>query len=367
MSEEFYIPKVYSLSSNNLIALYISQKDSSLHSIITNDNGATWELNNTDNRGIYQEFITTIYMVNDKYGIAFNNVIWQTNDGGNEWGKKNNALNLFPPPCEIFFINDSIGWIVGNSSYYATDAGFLAKTINGGESWEIIDSRTMLLYGIDFINSNIGYAVGTNWNFGTGFIYHTENAGDTWQIEQYIGAKAFWDVGFLDVKNGWITGVGKILKTIDGGVSWETQIEGLLTNLNKIQILKEEKVAYIFGDDFNNRTHTLLKADLSTISDIKNKEIISNELSLSQNYPNPFNSITSIYFNLNRNRHVQLKIYNFLGKEVTTLINEELFPGNYEIEWNGKNNQGDEVTSGIYFYSIMTDLNNEVKKMILLK
>lgn len=366
LSSEFYVQKIYSLNSNNLIALYVSPNESLLISNTTNDNGETWVSNKFDNSGVFQTNIMQINMFNNLDGIAISNIAWFTHDGGNSWVKKNDILNKFLPPKGLCFVNDSIGWMIG-PSYYATDAGYIAKTTDGGKTWNYQDSITSILFGCDFINLTSGFVVGTNLKFGTGYIYNTENSGVDWKLEKFVGAQVFWDVGFLDEKNGWITGVGKILKTTDGGKSWETQIEGLLTNLNKIQILKEEKVAYILGNDFNNRTNTLIKADLSTISDIKNKEIISNEFSLLQNYPNPFNSSTKIYFNLNQKRNIQLKIFDLLGKEVITLINEDLFAGNYDIEWNGKNNQGDEVTSGIYFYKIITDVSIAGKKMILLK
>lgn len=84
--------------------------------------------------------------------------------------------------------------------------------------------------------------------------------------------------------------------------------------------------------------------------------------SLSQNYPNPFNPTTSISFNIPKMENVIIKLYNILGKEVQTLVNESLAPGSYKIQYNGK-----ELASGIYFYSITAGTYNEVKKMQILK
>jgi len=84
--------------------------------------------------------------------------------------------------------------------------------------------------------------------------------------------------------------------------------------------------------------------------------------SLEQNYPNPFNPSTSIQFRIPENSFVTLKIYNVLGKEITTLVNEKLNTGKYEIEWNAS-----EYPSGVYFYQLKTNDFAETKKMILVK
>lgn len=87
---------------------------------------------------------------------------------------------------------------------------------------------------------------------------------------------------------------------------------------------------------------------------------IPEEFSLSQNYPNPFNPVTKIRFDVTSN--VKLAVYNSLGKEVATLVNEKLNAGTYEVEFNGSS-----FTSGIYFYRLDTEKFSETKRMILLK
>ena len=83
---------------------------------------------------------------------------------------------------------------------------------------------------------------------------------------------------------------------------------------------------------------------------------------LYQNYPNPFNPVTNIKFDIPSNEFVTLKIYDILGKEVTTLVNEKLNAGSYKVEWNAINYQ-----SGVYFYKLITDEFVDVKKMIFIK
>ena len=83
---------------------------------------------------------------------------------------------------------------------------------------------------------------------------------------------------------------------------------------------------------------------------------------LSQNYPNPFNPITSIQYQLPEPAFVTIKVYDVLGNEIETLVNEERDAGSYKIDFNGL-----ELTSGIYYYRIAADNFSQTKKMILLK
>lgn len=89
--------------------------------------------------------------------------------------------------------------------------------------------------------------------------------------------------------------------------------------------------------------------------------------SLAQNFPNPFNPKTMIRFALPKDSWVKLEVYNILGQKVKTLVDEKLAAGVKEVEWDGKDNKGLEVASGIYFYKIKADDFSDVKKMVMLK
>jgi len=96
-------------------------------------------------------------------------------------------------------------------------------------------------------------------------------------------------------------------------------------------------------------------------------EFIVEEFYLAQNYPNPFNPTTNIRFQIVDRGFVSLKIYDLLGREVKTLVNEELANGIYNVSWNGDNEFGEKVSSGIYFYRWTTGNFTDVKKMMLIK
>ncbi len=88
---------------------------------------------------------------------------------------------------------------------------------------------------------------------------------------------------------------------------------------------------------------------------------------LAQNYPNPFNPETEIRFQLPQAGPVVLKIYNILGKEIRTLVNRNYAAGNHSVRWDGKDSNGSDVSSSIYFYQLQAGQFNQVKKMSLLR
>jgi hypothetical protein len=89
---------------------------------------------------------------------------------------------------------------------------------------------------------------------------------------------------------------------------------------------------------------------------------VPKSFNLMQNYPNPFNPSTKIKFSVSKAAFTKLIIYDVLGREITTLVNEQLKPGSYEIEWNAAN-----FSSGVYFYRMETDGFSKTKEMVLIK
>jgi hypothetical protein len=104
------------------------------------------------------------------------------------------------------------------------------------------------------------------------------------------------------------------------------------------------------------------------VVDVEDNETLPKDFSLSQNYPNPFNPETMINYRLPMTSSVTLKIYDILGKEIVTLVNEQKSAGSYSIKWNGKNSTSQYVGSGIYLYQLKTDKGIvSSKKMLMLK
>lgn len=121
---------------------------------------------------------------------------------------------------------------------------------------------------------------------------------------------------------------------------------------------------YVTGStcDFGNNPDigTIKYTKFVGITPISN--IIPEKYNLFQNFPNPFNPSTKIRFDISKTSYAKLYVYNILGKLVKNLIDEQIQPGRYELEFDGAN-----LTSGIYFYCFETDNFSDTKKMIILK
>jgi len=100
---------------------------------------------------------------------------------------------------------------------------------------------------------------------------------------------------------------------------------------------------------------------------IPGEPILPQQLTLGQNYPNPFGEETRIPFALRKPSYVRIVIYNLLGQKVHTLNEGELKAGEHYVEWDGTNNQGKAVASGIYFYYLFANKTTQVKKMMLIR
>jgi hypothetical protein len=107
---------------------------------------------------------------------------------------------------------------------------------------------------------------------------------------------------------------------------------------------------------------------VNSVTAVDNKKNeVPKEFAVSQNYPNPFNPSTVINYALPKTSLVSIKIYDVLGQEVKTLMNFERQAGNYSAQWNGDNNLGQHVSTGIYIYRVTAGQYVKSMKMILLK
>jgi hypothetical protein len=107
---------------------------------------------------------------------------------------------------------------------------------------------------------------------------------------------------------------------------------------------------------------------IADVSDIERTDgILPETFSLSQNYPNPFNPTTKIQFSVPSREWVRLDIFNILGQKVNTIVDAPLDAGNYVEEWDGSDESGASVASGIYFYKLTAGSFVDTKKMMLLK
>lgn len=118
-----------------------------------------------------------------------------------------------------------------------------------------------------------------------------------------------------------------------------------------------------------NFTHNTNFTDIeypTAIEPVENAPV-PREFQLSQNYPNPFNPVTVIKFSVPRTADVRVEVFNVLGQRVQTLINESVQPGQYQVVWDGRDEAGNLLGSGLYFYRLQAQGFQKIKRMLLIK
>jgi len=291
------------------------------------------------------------------------NIIYKTTNSGLNWSN----VGVVPTTSlirSICFLNESTGfaggtfWSVGHPIYYS----ILLKSTSGGSSWDYKYSGLVgsysAIYSISFGDNNNGMAVE---NTAASKIVKTTNGGNNWIAETTTGI--VHSVECIASNFAWLCGDNGIIRyTTNFGSNWTSQNSGTNVQLNEIFFINQN-TGWCVGN-----TGILLKTINGGISGLKRlNEAIPENFSLRQNYPNPFNPVTKIRFDIPSLVRggagvVVLKVYDILGREVATLVNEQLKPGTYEVEWNGSN-----FASGVYFYSLNAKNFIETKKLILSK
>ncbi|MGC8654760.1 MAG: T9SS type A sorting domain-containing protein, partial [Candidatus Kryptoniota bacterium] len=144
----------------------------------------------------------------------------------------------------------------------------------------------------------------------------------------------------------------------NNGTSWTAVNNGLTnTNVFALAISGTNIFAGTYGSGVWRRPLSEMISSIKRINDG-----LPAHFSLNQNYPNPFNPATNISFSIPSKSFVSLKVFDALGREVATLLSEELPPGMYSQQWNA---QG--FPSGVYFYRLQAGSFTDTKKLILLK
>ncbi|MFA7418685.1 MAG: putative Ig domain-containing protein [Melioribacteraceae bacterium] len=110
-----------------------------------------------------------------------------------------------------------------------------------------------------------------------------------------------------------------------------------------------------------------LAAHFAPLTSVYTDQTLPKEFRLMQNFPNPFNPATTINFSVPKNGYVTLKVFDSLGREVATIVNEYKQPGNYQVKLNVKTRHGASLPSGIYFYQLTADQTRLTRKMVIVK
>jgi photosystem II stability/assembly factor-like uncharacterized protein len=253
---------------------------------------------------------------------------------------------------------NNLNAVTGTFSKVAVgDGGTVLRAIDPGQTWQAMSiGTTENLYGVPLFFSPF-LIVGAN-----GFIAKSSNIGANWSMLPWGGNTKLNGIEY-SVNNDsriYITGNnGTILKSTNGGANFGRQISGTNVNLNATFFYLDDNTGYVVG---NNGTILKTTDGGGVMTGIENNNSHENNFVLHQNYPNPFNPSTTIKFEIPAESFVGVKIYDAQGKEIEELVNEKLTAGSHSISFNGEN-----LSSGIYYYKLISEKFSQVKKMILLK
>lgn len=352
------------------------------------DQGSNWHLRDSG------------LSANSIYEIAINNVgsiftvtdsgLFVSTNNGNYWRKVNSG---FTYGCKICF--DS-----SNNIFIGTYGTKIFRSLDNGQTWDEIFrfvSSTYSAYITDLIVSPSNHLYCSVFYSGGYGVYRSTDGGINWFLvsstipSNYLSHLAVnlqseifgvSDSGYVyrttDDGSSWICGNSKVdyindlvinssgtlfIATYQGvyysqnkGDNWDSLNTGL-TDLN-VQVIGLDLDGYLYASTYLKRFYrTVFSTGVENMSDFTPMSF-----TLYQNYPNPFNPSTTIEFSITSSHLTKLKIFNTIGQEIETLIDEIKYPGLHKKMWDAKG-----VSSGVYYYRLIIGDKIEVKKMVLLR
>lgn len=374
----------------------------------SSNNGLSWD---TVNTGLENKYVWTITAQNNYIFAGTDSGLFRSTNNGNNWSSIHNNIfkkYVYHLACDGQFIY--AGTVIGMCR--SSDQGITWDSINNGLPKRTINNMTV---GINAVSVSSSYAYtgiqpfpygiprlyrssdnGNNWIpiiysgmdsitvysllakdsillCGTDKgVYISRNSGISWrlihEISINIGLFAF---SIIDEKNMMIGHYGNgVYVSTNGGVNWFTRNEGLYPGeYNSCALYSVGNYTFLGTRPFDTYLPSIFRRlTQQIIPVIENNTRIPEDIDLYQNYPNPFNPSTKIRFSIVSSplvlegNLVQLKVYDVMGREIQTLVNERLNPGTYEVTFDGSL-----LNSGLYFYKLTTEGCSETKKMLLIK
>jgi photosystem II stability/assembly factor-like uncharacterized protein len=293
--------------------------------------------------------------------------LWKTSNGGINWDSTGRYLpqsgsdagwnnSVYSSNMSAYTFNiDSLIWFGTNNSRIYFSSNF-------GQNW-IIQSTAPEVnsYAIGFG----GYFTTSDGLTGGTTLMKTSNGGSNWVSQSAPGTGNFG--GFVlfpvpvnsDLAAGYswyVRNDGNIYRSF-AGMNWSVEYTAPAGNYRHMAVGRNTSAIWAVR---SNGGITKCNCYVSAIE--PNSEEIPETYALKQNYPNPFNPVTKIRFHIPETGYVKLTVFDALGQETETLLNEQLQRGVYNVDWNAYI-----YPSGIYFYKIESNSFSETKKMVLIK
>jgi photosystem II stability/assembly factor-like uncharacterized protein len=367
------------------------------------DHGTSWKKINS---GLASPAVYSVEV--DSRGDLFTGTLpgmYRSLDNGDTWVEINKGLPL--SPANSIVINPDSGFIYigtrGSGVYYSNNDGDSWKEYNDGLSDPFVSTLTSNANGDPFVGTRSQGIFrwepeSASWTqINTGLpeaplpliqsivvhpqsqqifaallffgVYRSQDNGDIWSIttlpDPYTTSLAVDGQGGIFEGSGFF-GIGfsnNVYHSTNGGISWTSIKAGIPTN-SPVLTLGVDTLDRLLAGTLSSGVLRWSNTSTSLQNPPNN---IADKFELSQNYPNPFNPVTTIKYYLPSRSKVVLKIYDILGKEIRILVDDIQSPGLKSVIWDGTNNQGESVGSGVYIYQIRAGNEIQTKKMTLLK
>jgi photosystem II stability/assembly factor-like uncharacterized protein len=345
------------------------------------------------NLGLHNVEAVTITPSDYLYAATREDGLYKSTDLGKTWLLTNLTADTLMPVYNVVAVNNDT--VFASTGFYMN----LRRSIDGGQNWDILPVVTGETFrGLFFSNNTLLVEGSKN---GISILYKTNNYGLSFD-SLYSGFKTHgFNSSFSITNNDYVFLASRgdnlygIIRSSDSGINWEqvlfkTISPTVFANDNGFLITSSDSIhlSTNYGTTWTNFSQSVIGGIWNYISNInvnsigklyfgtftsglfevdittsvEQKLFSNNDFSLSQNYPNPFNPKTKIEFEIEKFGFITLKVYDILGNEITTLVEEEKLQGAFEVEFDGTG-----LSSGIYFYQLRAGEFIQTKKLILLK
>lgn len=309
---------------------------------LSTDHGSNWTVLDSG----YDIFNITSLAVNGNniFAGTFYNGIWVSTNNGASFDQDSNGI-------KHYMVNSIV---INNSNVFAgTNNGIFLST-NNGKSWTPanngLTNKDVHSLAVSFNNVFAGTDNGVFLSTDNGSSWYPINNGITDSvINSFTSAGNYVFAG---------TNSGGVFLTSNYGVNWSSIPIGLTSaDVTALALSSNNILAGTRIGDIWYRTLANITTGITT-----NKNDLPTTFKLYQNYPNPFNPTTMISYQIPNDGFVTLKIYDILGREIKTLVNDFKSQGKYSVNFDGS-----DLVSGVYFYQLRVGDFYSIKKMILMK
>ncbi|RPI15519.1 MAG: T9SS C-terminal target domain-containing protein [Ignavibacteriae bacterium] len=283
------------------------------------------------------------------------------------WYTTNQGANWTTHPTPPTAVGTEAGW---NNSYFALDTGHIWYGTNATKIWKggmrgpFTSGPTtgeVNSFGVWFNDVNTGVATMTNASYAVLPNMTSVNGGTSWTVgfapaNTMFGLRGVPGTGYVWMSGG-SSSLGQIYRSTNSGVNWTAQTISVANSVYGLSFVHQ---GLGWASTAAGKIFKYVDPNFTGVGTPGNE--LPTSFKLEQNYPNPFNPSTTINYSIPKASEVSIKVYDMLGHEVMTLVNEQKNAGNYSVVMDASN-----LSSGIYLYKIAAGSFNETKRMTLIK